>query len=101
MKAAYLCDAKRCIDLVYSKENQEKLAQMFDFYEGIYTKADSDKLKDVECLFSSWGFPEYTEEEIPDEFKTEALSEFKQCISKISIQIMNQILPVLKESACE
>lgn len=44
---------------------------------------------------------EYTEEEIPDEFQAEALSEFKQCISKISIQIMNQILPVLKESACE
>lgn len=68
MKAAYLCDQKHCIDLVYSKEKQEKLAKMFDFYDGIYTKADSDKLKDVECLFSSWGFPEYTEEEIKEYF---------------------------------
>lgn len=68
MKAAYLCQQKDYIDMVYRKEVQHKLGEMFDFYEGVYDKTESDKLKEVECIFSTWGFPEYSEDEIREFF---------------------------------
>ena len=64
MRAAYLTDGDRVVELVYSDSTQKRLSELFDFYDGVYTSADSDKIPDVECIFSSWGMPCYTEEEI-------------------------------------
>lgn len=67
MKAAFISNSNGIIDRVYSKETQEKLKSMFAFYEGVYTIHNSDELNDVECIFSTWGMPVYTPEQI-DEF---------------------------------
>lgn len=67
MKAAFISNSNGIIDRVYSKETQEKLKSMFEFYDGVYTIHNSNKLKEVECIFSTWGMPAYTTEQI-DEF---------------------------------
>ena len=67
MKAAFVSNTNGIIDRVYSKETQEILKSKFDFYDGVYTIHNSNKIKDVECIFSTWGMPAYTPEQI-DEF---------------------------------
>lgn len=64
MKAAFVNDKIENIDLVYSPETQNALLNMFDFFEGVYTKAQAAALKETECIFTTWGFPAFTEEEI-------------------------------------
>lgn len=64
MRAAYIDDNPQIINGVYSTATQEKLAQMFDFYDGVYTSETFTQLKDVDCLFSTWGMPSLTEEQI-------------------------------------
>ncbi|MBQ7039058.1 MAG: hydroxyacid dehydrogenase [Clostridia bacterium] len=68
MKAAFISNSDGIIDRVYSKEAQSCLKQKFDFYEGVYTIHNSDGLKDVECIFSTWGMPAYTPEHIDEYF---------------------------------
>lgn len=63
MKAAFICDADN-VKRVYSQKALDTLHEIFDFYEGIFTKKDAKKLFDVECLFSTWGMPSFTEDEI-------------------------------------
>lgn len=67
MKAAFVSNTNGIIDRVYSKETQEILKSKFDFYDGVYTIHNSNEIKDVECIFSTWGMPAYTPEQI-DEF---------------------------------
>ena len=67
MKAAFISNSNGIIDRVYSKETQEILKSKFEFYDGVYTIHNSNELKDVECIFSTWGMPAYTPEQI-DEF---------------------------------
>ncbi len=67
MKAAFISNSNGIIDKVYSQETQAFLKDKFDFYEGVYTIHNSNQLKDVECIFSTWGMPAYTAEQI-DEF---------------------------------
>ena len=64
MRAAFLTNNKIQIDRVYSAEAQTKLKVLFSFHEGVYTVSESGKLSDVECIFSTWGMPTYTEKEI-------------------------------------
>lgn len=64
MKAAFVTNGKQIINEVFKPETQTRLKDMFDFYDGVYDYTESDKLSDVECIFSSWGCPPYTEEEI-------------------------------------
>ncbi|MBQ2967002.1 MAG: hydroxyacid dehydrogenase [Clostridia bacterium] len=64
MKAAFISNSNGIIDRVYSPETQKLLKEKFDFYDGIYTIHNSDRLKDVECIFSTWGMPAYTPEQI-------------------------------------
>lgn len=64
MKAAFISNSNGIIDRVYSPETQKLLKEKFDFYDGIYTIHNSDRLKDVECIFSTWGMPAYTSEQI-------------------------------------
>ena len=63
MKAAFIGDADN-IQRVYSKKTLDTLNNLFDFYDGIFTKNDAGKLSDIDCLFSTWGMPEFTEDEI-------------------------------------
>lgn len=67
MKAAFLCDSD-LINSVYGEKNVSQLKQMFDFYDGIFRKEDAGELMDVECIFSTWGIPSFTEEEIREYF---------------------------------
>ncbi len=68
MQAAFVTDIPENINKVYSHETQEKLKGMFDFYDCIITKNQIEKLKDAECVFTTWGFPSYTEEQIQNFF---------------------------------
>lgn len=67
MKAAFVSNSNGIIDRVYSMETQKILKSKFEFYDGVYTIHNSNELKDVECIFSTWGMPAYTPEQI-DEF---------------------------------
>ncbi len=64
MRAAFITDAKNAIDYVYSQTVQNTLKGMFDFYPGVYNHESISELGEVECLFSTWGMPCLTEEEI-------------------------------------
>lgn len=64
MKAAFLGNSEKNIQSVYAEESVHALSGMFDFYEGVYTKETAQQIPDVECIFSTWGMPVFTEEEI-------------------------------------
>ena len=67
MKAAYLNQGREAgINRVYDAPTQAAIAGLFDLYPSVYTKEDvlCDRLTDVEVLFSTWGFPVMTDEEI-------------------------------------
>lgn len=67
MNAAFLNQAREGgIHRVYDEATRAALCRMFDFRPTVSTKEDvlADRLTDVECLFSTWGFPTLTEEEI-------------------------------------
>lgn len=68
-KAMFLLDRafgyeKEIINKVFSEEAQKTLLESFDMTKTIYYKDEIEENSDVECLFSTWGFPKLTEEEI-------------------------------------
>lgn len=66
-KAAYLNQAREAgIARVYDAPTAESIGSLFDLSPAVYTKEDvlADRLTDVEVLFSTWGFPVMTDEEI-------------------------------------
>lgn len=68
MKAAFINDCSENINNIYSEQVLAVLHERFDFYDGIYGKAEADKLSEVECIFSTWGMPAFSEEEIKQFF---------------------------------
>ncbi len=67
MLAAYLNQGREPgITRVYDPTTRAALARMFDMLPGVYTKEDvmAGQLARVECLFSTWGFPTLTEDEL-------------------------------------
>lgn len=62
------------INRVYTKEIKEQLAEKAGLILEIYTKEDVINQKintnDVECIFSTWGMPVFTEEEIKGHFSS-------------------------------
>ncbi len=64
MKAAFFGTREKNMYAVYSEETIRTLFEMFDFYEGVYSPETAKEIPDVECLFSTWGMPKMTEEEI-------------------------------------
>ncbi len=67
MKAAYITQAGLPgIERVYDAPTRAALAGKFDFSPAVATRASvlSDDYADVECLFSTWGFPTLTEDEL-------------------------------------
>lgn len=57
---------KAGIDRVYDRAVSDRLTQLFDFYPGVYTKADilAGAIPEAQVLFSTWGMPVLTEEEL-------------------------------------
>ena len=67
LKAAFLNQGREAgIARVYDEATHTAIARMFDLSSSVYTKEDvlADRLADVEAVFSTWGFPVMTDEEI-------------------------------------
>lgn len=68
MKSIFLCESEKNINRVYTPENVEWLKKNAGLLDGIYTKeklaASPEILRDVKYVFSTWGMPVLTEEEI-------------------------------------
>ena len=68
MKAIFLCEKTDKIFSVYDADVMGELQKLTNIEKRICTKADvlrdPDLFSDVELVFSTWGMPEFTEEEI-------------------------------------
>ena len=68
MKTIFLCQNPSTFENVYAPSVIEKLREMTTLDETIYQKADvlasPDKFAHVEAIFSTWGMPSLTEQEI-------------------------------------
>lgn len=68
MKAIFLCDWKDKITTVYADDVRSFLAREAGLDARVRTKAevlaDPDRFLDVEWIFSTWGMPAFTEDEI-------------------------------------
>ena len=68
MKAIFLCEKTDSIIKVYDKNTVGELSRLTEIGEKIYTKEDvlrePSMFADVEFIFSTWGMPVFTEEEI-------------------------------------
>ena len=68
MKAIFLCDTKEKIHAVYHETVVSRLKKIAVLDTAIYSKSDilaaPERFADVEVIFSTWGMPTLTEEEI-------------------------------------
>ena len=68
MKAIFLCEKNDKLFSVYRPEVIGELQKLTNIEKKIYTKADvvghPSAFSNVEVIFSTWGMPEFTEEEI-------------------------------------
>ena len=68
MKAIFLCKNADVCHRVYDEGVVSKLRGMTELDEAIYTKEDilssADKFSEAEFVFSTWGMPIFSEEEI-------------------------------------
>ncbi|MBR6767193.1 MAG: hydroxyacid dehydrogenase [Clostridia bacterium] len=64
MKAAYLCANPGAISYVYAGKQHGMVEERVDLLPGVFTSIKDERLKDVEAVFSTWGMPVCTEEEI-------------------------------------
>ena len=68
MRAIFLCEKNDKIFSVYDAETICELQKLTDIEKKIYSKADvvrePNAFSDVDAVFSTWGMPEFTEEEI-------------------------------------
>ena len=68
MRSIFLCEKSDKIFSVYNNETVEKLQKLTNIEKKIYTKSDvlfSPALfSKVEFIFSTWGMPSFTEDEI-------------------------------------
>ena len=68
MKAIFLCQETDKIWKVYAPETVEALQKAVSVKKHIYSKEDilssPDDFKDIEIIFSTWGMPEMSEDEI-------------------------------------
>ena len=68
MKAIFLCQQTDKIWKIYNEETIETIKGIVDIEKRIYSKEEllrsPDDFSDVEIIFSTWGMPEMTEDEI-------------------------------------
>ena len=70
MNAIYLSDKPDNIIRVYTEETQARIASEYTVRDGIYRSADlsTTDLRDTEVIFSTWGMPALSDEEISTYF---------------------------------
>lgn len=72
MKAVFLSNSVGNIARIYASETLKRICNMIDAEPVQYTKADvmenPERFRDVQFIFSTWGMPVFTEEEIADVF---------------------------------
>ena len=68
MKAIFLCQNTQNIFKVYSDDTVSKLQRSLEIERKIYSRSDileaPESFSDVELIFSTWGMPQFSEEEI-------------------------------------
>lgn len=66
MKAIFLSDKDFKVKYVYNDDAIKKIANLIDLDRNIYSSNDlkTKNLKDTDIIFSTWGMPELTKEEI-------------------------------------
>ena len=68
MKAIFLCHNKSTVFKVFDAKTRSELEKLCELDMTVYTKADvlcaPKRFADVELIFSTWGMPEFTTEEI-------------------------------------
>ena len=68
MKAIFLCDKPKNIESVYSEEIRHEIYRAIALDSAVFTKADllasNNAFSDVEYVFSTWGMPTLSENEI-------------------------------------
>ena len=67
LKAAFINQGREPgIARVYDEATKTAISALFDFSSAVFTKEDvlADRLSDMEVLFSTWGFPVMSDEEI-------------------------------------
>ena len=68
MRAVFLCENLEKPNLIYDWETREEIRKYATLEDKVYTKADildnPEAFSDVEIVFSTWGMPVMTEEEI-------------------------------------
>lgn len=67
-KTALICDSVKNLEMVYGDGRSERLAAVTDLLPGIFQGSDivaqAERLKDVEAVFSTWGMPLLTKEQL-------------------------------------
>lgn len=72
MKAMFITGNKHHYETVYTKETRAELEKTIDFIDPLFDVSELEKRKDelcdVEVLFSTWGMPELSEDDIKKYF---------------------------------
>ncbi len=63
-RAVFLCESPRAVPNAYDAATKARLRKLVALDDTVCTKADIEKLADVRYIFSTWGMPALTEEEI-------------------------------------
>lgn len=64
MKAAFVGVSKENFDRVYAQKQIHALKERVDLLPGVFADIHDERLKDVEAIFSTWGMPSPSAEEI-------------------------------------
>lgn len=64
MKAAFVGSSPEMFDRVYGAKQRAELAKRTDLLPGVILEIDDPALRDVEAIFSTWGMPSPSKEEI-------------------------------------
>ena len=68
MKAVFLCNEKNNPLRIYDKKTREELSFLTDITDEVYSRDEvfenKESFSDTEFIFSTWGMPVFTEEEI-------------------------------------
>ena len=68
MKAIFLCEKSKTVNNVYAQHVKDRIKEETDLDERVYSRADvmasPESFRDTEFIFSTWGMPSFTEEEI-------------------------------------
>ena len=66
MKAMFLCDKAGSVEKVYAAETIRTLGISNTVYRKTDIISAKDDFKDTEVIFSTWGMPKFTEEELAE-----------------------------------